>query len=181
MRQKSRKKNVHLSPDREERHGPFLAVIGLIILIGFIGLFFGSEQPLGSLTTYLGERTAALPNTPVIIRQQVQRLGNALFDLHVTIPEKSQEIKAGEDILISVELVNFGNPGKTDVALSYIITNVQGEIVLIEHENQAIETQGSFLKSIHLPNLPLGKYTVFVEILYSDKSAIASSEFKITY
>ena len=50
--------------------------------------------------------------------------------------------------------------------------------MLIEHEKRVVETQASFLKTIDLPDLSYGNYKLFVEMLYSNTSAIATGEFR---
>lgn len=113
-----------------------------------------------------------------IIRDSAEKIGDALFDIILTIPD--DEILLRENLLISVELTNFGSAGKTDVELTYIITDSFGNVVLIEHEKRVVETQLSFLKEINLPNdLGYGNYNLLVEMLYSDTSALASKSFKI--
>lgn len=115
-----------------------------------------------------------------IILEKAEAIGNALFDIILTIPEKSREITPGEDFLVSIELLNFGGPGKTNVSISYIITNSVGDVVLIEHEKKVVETQQSFLKTIDLPDeLTYGDYKLFVEMLYSNTSAVATGEFRV--
>jgi len=107
-------------------------------------------------------------------------LEKAEADIILIIPEKSKEITPGEDFLVSIELLNFGGPGKTNVSMSYIITNSVGDVVLIEHEKKVVETQQSFLKTIDLPDeLTYGDYKLFVEMLYSNTSAVATGEFRV--
>jgi len=82
--------------------------------------------------------------------------------------------------LVSIDLINFGGPGKTNVSLAYIITNSEGDIVLIEHEKRIVETQDSFLKTIDLPDeLKYGDYKILVEMLYSNTSAVTTGEFRV--
>ena len=121
------------------------------------------------------------PYLPVkIILGKAEAIGNALFDIILTIPEKSRELTPGEDLLTSIELINFGDPGKTNISINYIITNSKGDIVLIEHEKRVVETQDSFLKTIDLPDkLKYGNYRLFAEMLYSNTSAVATGEFRV--
>lgn len=151
-----------------------------------IGAFMNTGtdgEDLSSITTYPKGKIKAITEAvymPIkIILEKAEAIGNALFDIVLTIPEKSREIIPEEDLLVSIELINFGGPGKTNVSLSYIITNSDGDIVLIEHEKRIVETQDSFLKTIDMPDLKYGDYKILVEMLYSNTSAIATGEFRI--
>ena len=139
-------------------------------------------QDFDGITTYVKSdiQRKGLFYYPVkIILEAAEAIGDALFDIILTIPEKSREIESGEDLLISIELINFGGPGETNVSIAYIITNSKGDIILIEHEKRVVETQASFLKTIDFPDLSYGKYKLFVEMLYSNTSAITTGEFKV--
>lgn len=158
----------------------FALVGGFLVLVGMIALNRGSLP----ITTYLGERTTlitkGITNTfTKIITGETNPSSNALFDITVTIPEKYKFIGQSDDISLIVELTNFGEAEKTIVSLSYIITNSQGDLVLIEHEKKIVETQMSYLKTIDLPYLESGKYKLFVELLYSNTSAMANGDFDV--
>ncbi len=151
----------------------------IILIVTFVSVGIGGGD-LGSITTYVKSETQekGLFHSVKIILEATEAIGDALFDVILTIPEKSREIEPGEDLLISIELINFGGPGETNVSIAYIITNSKGDIVLIEHEKRVVETQASFLKTIDIPDLSYGNYKLFVEMLYSNTSAIATGEFK---
>ena len=153
----------------------------IILLIVILGIVFLPLEDL-SVTMYMppepGFLLKKLTNFVKIIPAQKEAEGDALFDIILTIPEKSKFIESGEKLLISVELLNFGQPGKINVTLNYIVTNSFGDLVFIEHENRVVETQISFLKELDLPKLR-GRHKLFVELLYSNTSAIASEEFTV--
>lgn len=161
--------------------GAGLSVFFILAMLAFMNTGI-NMQDLGSITTYTkSEMPVKGPfYLPVkIILEKTKAISDALFDIILTIPEKSKEIISGEDLLVSIELINFGGPGETDVSINYIITNSEGDIVLIEHEKRIVETQASFLKEIDLPDVMYGDYKLFVELLYSNTSAIATEEFKV--
>ena len=153
----------------------------VITLVMFVGIGIEKEG-LSALTTYSGDETQANKEQtylPIkIILGKTEPASNALFDIIVTIPEDSREVIPGENLLLSIELINFGEPGKTNVSINYIITNSKGDIVLIKHERRVVETQLEFLNEIDLPDLKYGNYKLFVELLYSNTSAIATDEFR---
>lgn len=152
-------------------------VVTLVALfaIGFSTNAFSGG--IGSITMVgSGERMnlEVSPNAR-IINPPSKGNSNALFDVFLTVTEKI--VKSNEDLFLSVELINFGTGDETNVSISYIITNPQGKIVLIEHEDRTVYTQDQFLKQIDLPRLVPGRHNVFVEMLYSNTSATASAEF----
>jgi len=169
-----------------------IGLISIVILILAIGAFTNMRTSGGlsditgdimGITTYVEsdiQVTREPYSLPVkIILEKIEAVGNALFDIILTIPGKSRGAISSEDLLISIELINFGEPGKTNVSIAYIITNSKGDVVLIEHEKRVVETQTSYLKTIDLPDLESGYYILFVELLYSNTSAIATEEFTI--
>ncbi len=163
----------------------FLAFTVLGLGMGFLVLviIIGAGQNDFGITTYLGGNNTPIiesPNTfTKIITGETNPTSNALFDIKLSVPEKYRLISLGEDVSIVIELINFGETEKTNVSISYIITNSEGDVVLIEHEKKVVETQMSYLKTIDLPSLQSGNYKLFVEILYSNTSAIANGEFNI--
>ncbi len=153
-----------------------VGVITVLVLVFWFFLDIASGGEL-TFTTYLGEKAQRGVAITSIVRKGVEKTSDALFDIVLTIPEKSQQISSGEDLLMSIELINFGTEDKTDVSISYIITSEEGDIILIEHESLTVGVQYQFIKEIDLPELRYGKYKILIEMLYSDTSAIATGEF----
>ena len=157
-----------------------------VFLILAIGVFMSTGtngEDASGITSYIKAKIPLSERLfmPVkIILEKAEAIGNALFDIVLIIPEKSREITPEEDLLVSIDLINFGGPGKSNVSLAYIITNSEGDIVLIEHEKRIVETQDSFLKTIDLPDeLKYGDYKILVEMLYSNTSAVTTGEFRV--
>jgi len=155
-------------------------VMGLSFLVFmFLWAFTYDDSNALTITTYMEKEQKAESMPVKIVRQITKAVSDALFDIILTIPEKSKLIEPGEELLVSIELINFGGPGRTPVAISYIITDSDGNLVLIEHEDRIVLTQMSFLKTIELPELPRDNYKLFVEMLYSNTSAITTGEFRV--
>lgn len=156
-----------------------------VMFIFFIFIFaFTALDDNGSPTILINSMRGKDGNADMlgpakIILQKAKEATGALFDIVLTIPENSRLLTYGENLPISIELINFGGPGKTNVSISYIITNSRGDIVLIEHEDKTVYTQTSFLKVIELGNAPMDDYKIFVEMLYSNTSATATGEFSV--
>ncbi len=153
-----------------------------------------SKEGLNSITTYVEKQIRTddelnIPKVKIILAEADSNdtalsdddfvSNNALFDIRLSIPKISREITMGENLLVSIDLINFGDPGKISTSISYIITNSNGDIILIEHEKKVVETQTSHIKVIDLPDLSSGNYKLFVEVIYFNASAIAVEEFKV--
>ena len=172
-------KSAENTPKRKVLNYAILTFVATFLLVAVIML----NQGQFSITTYLGEKIPIpeenTSGTFTKIITEGKSSGNALFDISLNIPEKYKLIRPYEDVSVVVELVNFGDAEKTIVDVSYIVTSAKGQIVLIEHEERIVETQDSYLKIIDLPYLEKGDYKISVEILYSDKSAIAEGQFSV--
>lgn len=175
--------------NKETKHigkSKVLTFVTLTLIVGFliaVSILIMNQSGF-SVTTYLGEKENTLiqeisTTFTKIITGETNPTGNALFDIKLTISEKYKLINSGQNISIIVDLTNFGEAGKTNVAISYIITNSKGDIVMIEHEKKVVETQMSYLKTLDLPYLESGNYKIFIEILYSNASATANGEFNV--
>ena len=86
------------------------------------------------------------------------------LEVSVIIPDKYQKVQPGEMIQFQITLKNIKAAGRHDIPLDYYIK--KNEIILNHRrEIKAIETQASFLSSIHVPEETLpGIYSVVVEI-----------------
>ncbi len=167
MGKKSGKRNFHL-----------YSLIGVMVVV-FIGAVYLSNSSFSGVTSYLGAPTAlavANPSLKVLPSLGVGA-GSALFDVILTVPEQSKSLRPGEELLVSVELTNFGEQ-LTNTEIIYIVTRVDGgEMIFIEHESKEVKVQDQFLKTLALQELPLGKYYVYVHLLYGESTATASGEF----
>lgn len=93
----------------------------------------------------------------------------------------STKIAPGEELPISVKLVNFENRNRIDVQIAYEIVSKGETVVYSGHETVAVETTASFVKKIPLPpNLPQGVYRARTSLTYEDQIVPATSEFSFT-
>lgn len=98
------------------------------------------------------------------------------FELSVTIPDKYQEIQAGETLQFQIAIKNIEEAGRHDIRLDYQLK--KGNIILnSRRELKAVETQASFLSSIKIPEeTPSGIYTI--EVIVNEKEEV-STNFKV--
>jgi len=164
-----------------------LWVFALLVLgIQFFAVKPGFSQAngLNGITTFMGlpmEEERREQRIGVVVPPITSIATSALFDIVLTVPKKSQQIREGDDLLIAVELLNFGSSGPTPVSISYIVTNSEGDVVLLEHDDRIVETQQSFIRDIGMSRVKShGNHKLFVEMLYSDTSATATGEFYVS-
>jgi len=104
----------------------------------------------------------------------------ALFDVKTNIPLRYRNIRSGEELVVDVELFNLGEVGKVDVVVEYSLRDKDNNVILIEHEELAVETEISLKKIFVTPlNLEGGDYVFYVRVLYGDSVASSSSWFSI--
>lgn len=86
------------------------------------------------------------------------------LDISVSIPEKYQEIIAGDTLNFQIQLENPLQAGREDIILEYSIKK-NDILVNYKKELKAIETQASFLSTIQVPEETLpGIYDLVVEV-----------------
>lgn len=95
------------------------------------------------------------------------------FELSVTIPDKYQEIQAGETLQFQIAIKNIEKAGRHDIRLDYQLK--KGSIILnSRRELKAVETQASFLSSIKVPEeTPSGIYTIGV--IVNEKEEVSTN------
>lgn len=104
----------------------------------------------------------------------------ALFDVDVNILEESREILLGEELLANLEVFNFGEQGRVDVELEYIIKDKIGNELFSESEMIAVETRANLFKSFSIPeDLGFGDYVLYARLLYGEEVASSSEWFII--
>lgn len=93
----------------------------------------------------------------------------SLFDIVVDIPENYKRVRAGDELLTSISLINVGSGGRIDIFLDYWITDIAGNTVLSEKETVAVETQNNFVRTFDIPDdTEPGDYTFHAKLSYPD-------------
>jgi hypothetical protein len=104
----------------------------------------------------------------------------SLLDVKLVIPEQFKQITPGQDLISRIELFNFGQKGRVDVSIEYVIKDEHDIIVTFSDETLAVETQMSYIKSIFIPrDLPPGRYIFYVKTTYGGNVASSSQWFSI--
>jgi len=114
---------------------------------------------------------------PIVIEVETEIV---LFDVKIDIPTEYTKVVAGETLSTQVTLLSMGLPKKVDVFITYVIKDMEGNVVLREYETVAVDKQLTFTKSFAIPeNLKPDEYVVSIEVSYADSIAIAGELFSI--
>lgn len=104
----------------------------------------------------------------------------ALFDVKVSILDKSLEVTNDEEVITLVEIFNLERVGLVDVKIIYEIRDFEGNVVLEEEESVGVETRTSINKIFSMPkNAPVGKYIIYVRVDYDGRVASSSVQFEV--
>jgi len=93
--------------------------------------------------------------------------------------EGTSRYLAGEDLVFSIKLLNFGSQSRVDVIVTYIMANSQGRTLASQQETVAVDTTASFIKHMPIPQgTPAGTYILRASIAYPNQLAPAVTEFQ---
>ncbi|HUS49321.1 MAG TPA: hypothetical protein VMZ91_04105, partial [Candidatus Paceibacterota bacterium] len=107
------------------------------------------------------------------------RSGALLFDVGIVVPDKSKEIKIGDNLESQITLIPMGEKPRLDVTLNYLIKDFDGNILMTESETMLIDSQKSFKKVFYTGNLLAGDYVIGLELIYPNGVATSSAHFRV--
>jgi len=103
-----------------------------------------------------------------------------LFDIEITIPRQYQQVYPGDDIFATIRIFNLGIVSRVDTTIEYFIKDLEGNIIISEHESVAVETQASLVKSFELPiDIKLGRYVLYAKTTYNGFVGSSSHLFEV--
>ena len=124
--------------------------------------------------------TGANIDEKLAIIAEVRTKDAALFDIDVEILEDYQRVKAGDKIITKIIVYNLGSKRRVDVKIDYSIKDLNGDIIISEHETLAVETVAEFTREIKLPSyLKEGIYAFGVTASYNGKIVTSGRTFEI--
>jgi hypothetical protein len=104
----------------------------------------------------------------------------ALFDVSITIPKDSQYVLPGKNMSADFLLTQIASVGSVQGNLEYGIKDENNNIVYSEKEDRLVKGGDTFTKEFFIPNsLNNGKYVLYSQLTYDNKTASASSWFNI--
>ena len=110
-----------------------------------------------------------------------QASADPLFDVSVSLFPEFGEVEAGQELYVSVKIINMGINEAKDVLIEYSIWDENHQTkITSSSEIAAVETTITTLKKIHIPiDTKNGKYLAEVLVKYNGNEASANSSFQI--
>jgi len=103
-----------------------------------------------------------------------------IFDIEVEILEEFKEVAAGEGLLAEISVYNPKGVRLVDVSVDYTIMDLDGTVIIKEHETLAVETKTSFIKRFTIPGfVKTGNYIFYAKVTYNGFVASSSSLFSV--
>jgi hypothetical protein len=103
-----------------------------------------------------------------------------LFDIDVEIPQKYKEVQPGEEVLAQLTIYNIKRMGRVDVYVEYGLKDINGNIIVSEHETIAVEMQVSILKSLDIPfNTKPDNYVLYAIVKYDNTTGIGTDILRV--
>ena len=100
----------------------------------------------------------------------------------VNVPEKYNEVSAGERFYFEIAVKYPENPTRIDLRLTYEVVDANGNVIASSKVLKAVETQASFIDFIVLPDdMDFGMHKIDISIQdYGDLSEKVGSSFNVT-
>jgi len=102
-----------------------------------------------------------------------------LFDSNIIVLNKDYLVQRGEKLRTQVTLIPMGDAERTDVTLNYVVKDYSGKTYLTKTETTMVEKQVNFNRNFDTGTLPLGKYVVGLQLVYSNGVAPSSAHFEV--
>ncbi len=125
---------------------------------------------------FTGNIRVGLINIPVSLNVKTKLL---LFDSNIVVLNRDYLVAQDSDLRTRVTLIPMGDPERLDVTLNYVIKDYSGKVYLTQSETVLVEKKMNFRKNFGTGSLPLGKYIVGLELVYSGGVAPSSAHFEI--
>jgi len=124
-------------------------------------------------TIYIGSQSI-----PVDLNVRTEKY---LFDSNIIVLNKNYQIPVGSPLRTQVGLIPQGQGNqRTDVTLNYAIKDYTGKIYLTQSETLLITKAMNFGRNFQTGMLPLGNYTISLELIYPNGVAPSSAHFTVT-
>lgn len=101
------------------------------------------------------------------------------FDSNIVVLNKDYSVSQGGQLRTKVELVPMGDPSRLDVTLKYVIKDYKGKVYLTQSETLLVEKRMSVNRNFGTGKLPLGRYTISLDLIYPGGIAPSSAHFEV--
>jgi len=140
-----------------------------------VNIKFSALDPgihVGSIIISAGDIQKIVPVTLEVSSERV------LVDAKMEVLPEYTELKSGDSLKAQVTLFNTANK-QVPVVVTYIIKDLEGNIVWEESETFDMLDKKSFVKTFDTSNLKAGQYVTGMNVRYLDSFATSSARFEI--
>jgi hypothetical protein len=102
-----------------------------------------------------------------------------LFDSNIIVLNKNYKVPFGNPLLTQVTMIPMGNNVRLDVTLNYEIKNTNGTIYTTRSETLLVTSQQVLQRTFQTGNLPIGNYTIGLDLVYPYGVAPSSAHFEV--
>ena len=126
--------------------------------------------------------------TGIVFAQESLGIVPYLLDVKMEIPKNYKMVSPGEELLVSIKLINMGSNERVDVFLDYWITDSEqywnvseDSSIPRKQETVAVETQLGLVRDFYIPkNTKPGRYYLYLRVTYADgQKATAKDIFEV--
>jgi hypothetical protein len=102
-----------------------------------------------------------------------------LFDSNIIVLNKNYRVPQGNPLLTQVTMIPMGEDVRLDVTLNYAIKNINGTSYTTRSETLLVTSQQTLARNFQTGNLPIGNYTINLELVYPYGVAPSSAHFEV--
>ena len=125
---------------------------------------------------YIGKIIVDGKEIPVALNVKTSLL---LFDSNIVVLNDDYLVRQGDELETRVTLIPLGDKARLDVTLNYVIKDYTGNTYLTKSETLLVEDRVEFDRNFDTGALPLGKYVIGLELIYSNGVAPSSAHFEV--
>ncbi len=135
------------------------------------------QKPGAYVGNLLFTNNLNIVRTPTIIEIETK---DVLFDANIEVPIGQKQIKQDGYLDVKITLFNLKRIGLTNLDVEYFVKDIVGNTIITETESVTVETQASFVKTIHLPkNLNPGEYVFGAIVRYGSSVGTSTLLFEV--
>lgn len=122
--------------------------------------------------------SGSIRTIPIIVEVESKKV---FFDMTIAALTAERGIRPGGEAIFDIRMFNLDQMQKNAVEVAYAIKDLEGNALISEKESITIKTQGSFTKSIPIPNyFSPGSYVFTVAATYGSSTGTASYLFDVS-
>lgn len=130
----------------------------------------------GTPDTYTGKIIIDGKTVSVALNVKTKLL---LFDSNIVVLNEDYQVPQGQKLKTKVTLIPLGDKERLDITLNYEMKDYDGNVYLTKSETLLIEDRVEFKRNFDTGMLPLGKYIIGLELVYTGGVAPSSAHFEV--